>query len=88
MTTQKPLKVGSNGLSAEFATSDTIPTTAIASSAISYAQIQNESADTILGNPTGSPAAPSEITMGSLMFLSGTAISNVDIVAYSLYGGV
>jgi hypothetical protein len=44
----------------------------IAASAVSYAKIQNESASTLLGNPTGSSAAPSEITLGTnLSFSAG-----------------
>ena len=38
----------------------------IANSTITYAMLQNESAATILGNPTGSPAAPAEMTASQL----------------------
>lgn len=41
---------------------------------ISYARIQNETNATLLGNPTGSPAAPSEITLGSGLSFSGTTL--------------
>ena len=39
------------------------PGSAIGAGSITYADIQNESASTILGNPTGSAAAPSEISL-------------------------
>jgi hypothetical protein len=46
--------------------------TSISAGAVSYSNIQNESASTLLGNPTGAAAAPSEITLGSgLTFTSG-----------------
>jgi hypothetical protein len=46
----------------------------IAASAVSYAKIQNASATTLLGNPTGSAAAPSEITLGANLSFSGTTL--------------
>jgi hypothetical protein len=47
----------------------------IANNAVTYAKIQNESASTLLGNPTGSGAAPSEITLGSGLSFSGTTLT-------------
>jgi hypothetical protein len=46
----------------------------IPASFITYSNIQNETASTILGNPTGSAAAPSEITLGGGMSFSGTTL--------------
>ena len=54
--------------------SGAISTGKIAASAVTYSRIQNESASTILGNPTGSAAAPSEITLGSGLSFSGTTL--------------
>lgn len=54
--------------------SGTASTAQIANSAITYAKIQNETASTLLGNPTGSGAAPSEITLGSGLNFSGTTL--------------
>lgn len=51
-----------------------VTTSKINNSAVTYAKIQNESASTLLGNPTGSPAAPSEITLGSGLSFSGTTL--------------
>lgn len=51
-----------------------IGTSALANSAVTYAKIQNETADTLLGNPTGSSAAPSEITLGAGLAFSGTTL--------------
>ena len=51
-----------------------ISTGKIAASAVTYSKIQNEGASTILGNPTGSAAAPSEITLGSGLSFSGTTL--------------
>ena len=55
--------------------SGTISTSQIAASAVTYAKIQNETASTLLGNPTGSSAAPSEITLGSGLIFSGTTLT-------------
>lgn len=51
-----------------------ITTGKINASAVTYAKIQNESATTLLGNPTGGAAAPSEITLGSTLTFSGSAL--------------
>jgi hypothetical protein len=51
-----------------------VTTAAIASSQVTYAKIQNEATVTLLGNPTGSLAAPSEITLGSGLTFSGTTL--------------
>lgn len=55
-------------------TSGTLPIARIAASAITYAKIQNATAHTLLGNPTGSAAAPSEITLGGGLSFSGTTL--------------
>jgi hypothetical protein len=51
-----------------------ITTAKIAGAAVTYPKIQNVAASSILGNPTGSPAAPSEITLGAGMSFSGTTL--------------
>lgn len=50
-------------------------TTTITNAAVTYEKIQNESASTLLGNPTGSAAAPSEITLGNGLAFSGTTVT-------------
>lgn len=52
-----------------------VTTTKIATSAVTYAKIQNESGETLLGNPNGSVAAPSEISIGSGCSFSGTTLN-------------
>lgn len=52
-----------------------VTTGKINTSAVTYAKIQNESATTLLGNPTGSPAAPSEITLGTNLSFAGTVLN-------------
>lgn len=49
-------------------------TAMIAAANVTYAKIQNVSAVSLLGNPTGSAAAPSEITLGSGLSFSGTTL--------------
>jgi hypothetical protein len=46
----------------------------VAALAITYAKMQHASASTLLGNPTGSAASPSEITLGSGLSFSGTTL--------------
>lgn len=41
---------------------------------VAYASIQNVAASRVLGNPTGSPAAPSEISLGATLAFSGSAL--------------
>ncbi len=44
---------------------------------ITYSQIQNESAHTILGNPTAGSVSPSEIMLGAALGFSGTTLQTV-----------
>lgn len=53
---------------------------------VSYAKIQNVSANKLLGNPTGSAAAPAEITLGTGLSFSGTTLNSaVRTVVSGLY---
>jgi hypothetical protein len=70
-TASQVLRVNTGGTALAFGTVDTAGITA---SAVTYAKIQNEAASTLLGNPTGSPAAPSEITLGAGLSFSGTTL--------------
>lgn len=65
-----------------------ITTTKITNSAVTYAKIQNESASTLLGNPTTGAAAPSEITLATNLGFSGTKIFSFDPVTYNYCSGV
>jgi hypothetical protein len=47
----------------------------IANSAVTYAKIQNVAASSLLGNPTGSAAAGSEISLAGGLVFSGTTLS-------------
>ncbi len=49
--------------------------TSITANAVTYGDIQKESTVTLLGNPTGASAAPSEITLGSGLAFSGTTLT-------------
>jgi len=55
-----------------------ITTSKINNSAVTYAKIQNETANTLLGNPTGSSATPSEITLGTDLTFSGGALTHIN----------
>jgi hypothetical protein len=47
----------------------------IANSGVTYAKVQNVSASKLLGNPTGSAAAPSEITIGTGLSFTGSTLN-------------
>ena len=47
----------------------------IASAGVVYSKIQNVTANKLLGNPTGSAAAPSEITLGTGLSFSGSTLN-------------
>ena len=52
-----------------------VGTSGLAANAVTYAKMQSETASTLLGNPTGSGAVPSEITLGSGLSFSGTTLT-------------
>ncbi len=52
-----------------------VTTTNIINSAVTYAKIQNETNNTLLGNVSGGAAAPEEITIGTGLSVSGSTIS-------------
>ena len=52
-----------------------ITTAKINNGAVTYAKLQNESTVTILGNPTATGAAPSEITLGAGLSFSGSTLT-------------
>ena len=54
--------------------SNAVTTGTINAAAVTYAKIQNVAASSLLGNPTGSPAAPAEITLGANLSFSGTTL--------------
>lgn len=53
-----------------------VTTAKINAAAVTYAKIQNAVASSLLGNPTGSAASPSAITLGSGLSFSGTTLVN------------
>ncbi len=69
--------VTANGFSGSVATATTTPAITISQAAgsITLAKLVNASAHVLLGNPTGSPAAPSEITLGAGLSFSGTTLT-------------
>ncbi|MEI7511367.1 MAG: hypothetical protein WCJ84_04385, partial [Candidatus Peregrinibacteria bacterium] len=68
---------GLTGITSTGITDGTIATVDVANNAITYAKIQNVSASKLLGNPNGSSAVPSEITIGNgLLFSSGSLSTN------------
>lgn len=52
-----------------------ITTASLATGAVTYAKIQNVTAARLLGNPTGSAAAPSEISLGTGLSFTGSVLN-------------
>jgi hypothetical protein len=50
----------------------------IANSGVTYAKIQNVAATSLIGNPTGSAAAPTAITLGTGLSFSGTTLNSAN----------
>ena len=57
-------------------TANAITTSLILDANVTYAKIQNVAASRVLGNPTGAPAAVSEISLGAGLAFSGSAATN------------
>ncbi len=51
-----------------------ISTLKILNAAVTYQKIQAEAANSLLGNPTGVPATPSEVTLAAALAFAGTAL--------------
>lgn len=68
-----------------------VNTIKILNSSVTYAKIQNVAANRLLGNPTGSAAAPSEISLGTGLSFSGTTLNStggtVTSVGLTMPGG-
>ncbi|MBS1902110.1 MAG: hypothetical protein JSS75_00200 [Bacteroidetes bacterium] len=76
--------VTTSGTTATTIANNAVTTAKIANSNVTYAKLQNESPLTILGNASGSAAAPSEITLGTgLTFptTSSIALANTTVSA-------
>lgn len=52
-----------------------ITTVMINNAAVTYAKIQNVAASSLMGNPTGSPAAPSDITLSAGLSFVGSVLT-------------
>lgn len=57
-------------------TANAVTTASITNKAVTYAKIQDVTNARLLGNNSGGAAAPQEITVGTGLLLSGTALSN------------
>lgn len=69
------------GSSYPFATAD------IADAAVTYAKIQNVAAVSLLANPTGSPAAASEVTLGAGLSFAGSVLNASVSLGYTTVSG-
>lgn len=70
-----PVTASGTGSVATTITANAITTTTINNNAVTYAKIQQVSAGSLLGNPTGSTANVSEITLGTNLSFSGSVLN-------------
>jgi hypothetical protein len=69
--------VTTSGSLATTLATNAVATTNITNANITYAKIQNVTAARLLGNPTGSAAAPSEISLGTNLTFAGTVLNGL-----------
>jgi hypothetical protein len=67
--------VTTSGSLATTLATNAVATANITNANVTYAKIQNVAASRLLGNPTGSAAAPSEISLGANLSFSGTVLN-------------
>jgi hypothetical protein len=65
----------------------TYPNPTIGAGNVTYAKIQNETNNTILGNVSGGSAAPEELTLGAGLTVSGTTVSVSGVPLTGAAGG-
>lgn len=75
LVTAAPIVVGTTALTYS------APLATVANNSVTYAKIQQASANTLLGNPTGSLANVQEITLGTNLSFSGTVLNAEGITA-------
>jgi hypothetical protein len=67
--------VTTSGSLATTLATNAVATANITNANVTYAKIQNVAASRLLGNPTGSAAAPSEISLGTNLSFAGTVLN-------------
>lgn len=70
-----------------------VTTAKLNTAAVTYAKLQNETGLTLLGNPTGAPASPAEITLGTNLSFAGTVLnatagSATAVESIGAFGGI
>ena len=65
----------------------TYPNPTIGAGVVTYAKLQNETNNTLLGNTSGAAAAPEELTIGSGLTVTGTTLSVAGALPSGAAGG-
>lgn len=83
-TVGSPISLNDLGVTTIKLADNAVTTAKISNANVTYAKIQNVAASRLLGNPTGSAAAPSEIGLGSGLAFDGTNLVAKPIVTIPL----
>jgi hypothetical protein len=84
-TVGSPISLNDLGVTTAKLADNAVTTAKISNANVTYAKIQNVTASRLLGNPTGSAAAPSEIGLGSGLAFDGTNLVAKPIVTIPLF---
>ena len=61
-----------------------VGTTQLGTGVVIYGNLQKEAARTLLGNPTGTAAAPAEVSLGTGLSFSGTTLNSGSLTQMSV----
>jgi Chaperone of endosialidase len=79
-------KLSDGGVTTAKIADNAVSTAKIVDSAVTYAKLQNVAANSLIGNPTGSAASASEISLGQGLSISGSTLNNAGILTVAVSG--
>jgi Chaperone of endosialidase len=79
-------KLSDGGVTTAKIADNAVSTAKIVDSSVTYAKLQNVAANSLIGNPTGSAASASEISLGQGLSISGSTLNNAGILTIAVSG--